>query len=446
MSSYSTSEKILKHNSQFIPGGIVSTNRAVMPPIVFQRADGAWLWDVDGKRYLDYHAAFAPHVLGHNHPKVNQAAIDAMLQGASLFGSGTTVLEGQLAELICSNVPHVDSVLVLNSGSEATYQALRVARAATGRSHIIKPQGGYHGWHNDVAMNLMTPLAALGERRSPGEYERFPISAGIPEEHAGLIHAVNFNDLDSVEWVCNRYPVAAFLLEPILQNVGIIHPQPGYLEGLRKLADQYGFLLIFDEVKTGFRHALGGYAAISGVAPDLVVYGKAIANGFPIAVIGGKQKYMDLFVADDPKKRVLLAGTYNGHPVPTAAAISTIQCLLENGGEIYRRFEQLGARLEEGLLSIFRDHDIQAVVARQGSAFCCYFMQDKPVDWHSLASAHDAEFDLLFRRKLVEEGVYFLPIATKQCSISGAHTEQDIDFTLEKVAVTLKSVLKVASL
>jgi hypothetical protein len=174
-------------------------------------------------------------------------------------------------------------------------------------------QGGYNGWHNDVACNLMTPLEALGPRVSPGEYPFLPISAGIPDAHKPLVHPINFNDLDSVRWVCERYPIACLITEPILQNIGLVHPKPGYLAGLRKLADEFGFVLIFDEVKTGFRHALGGYAQISGVRPDLAVYGKAIANGYPIAALGGKKALMDYFVHPDPAKRVLLAGTYNAH-------------------------------------------------------------------------------------------------------------------------------------
>jgi glutamate-1-semialdehyde 2,1-aminomutase len=442
MSSHRHSEEILRHNLRYIPGGIVSTNRAVKPSIAFTKAKGAWLWDADGKKYLDYHAAFGPYVLGHNDDEVNAAVSATLSSGASLFGSGPNVLEGELAELICASVPMVDCIQMLNTGSEATYQAIRLARAQTGKIHIIKPQGGYHGWHNDVAMNLMSPLSEIGPYVSPGEYKRMPISAGIPNEHMSIVHAVNFNDLASVEWVCERYPVAAMILEPILQNIGVVKPDPGYLGGLRALADKFGFLLIFDEVKTGFRHALGGYASLSGVRPDLIVYGKAIANGFPLAVLGGKREYMDLFVASDPAKQVLLAGTYNGHPVPVAAAIATINKLAANHGEIYGRLEFLGARMQAGLESILKDLRIQGCVSRQGSAFCLYFMEKVPRNWHELSAGNDFGFDLSFRRLLIESGVYFLPLAVKQCSISAAHTEKDIDFTLEEVAKALKTLRK----
>ncbi len=403
------------------------------------------MWDADGNRYLDYHAAFGPYVLGHNDPYVNEAVLRVLQDKASLFGSGTTELEGKLAQLICDSVPFVEAVQLLNTGSEATYQAIRLARAATGRKHILKPQGGYHGWHNDVAFNLMTPLSQLGDRRVADEYPRIPISAGIPEEHQSLVHAINFNDLASVEAMCERYPVAALIVEPILQNIGVVHPREGYLQGLRALADKHGFVLIFDEVKTGFRHALGGYSTLSGVRPDLVVYGKAIANGFPISALAGKRSLMNLFVDADSTRRVLLAGTYNGHPVPVAAAIATMERLAEDDGEVYRHLDRLGKRVQAGMEEIFRSVGITAHIARQGSAFCPYFMDHLPKDWHDLAQHHDFDFDLRLRRELLDHEVYFFQLAVKQCSLSAAHTDADVDFTLESVKSALKSVLTVAS-
>lgn len=437
---HARSLEILKRNRKFIPGGVVSVNRAVQPEIVFVKGQGAYLWDADGNQYIDYHAAFAPHFLGHNDPYVTDAIISVLRKAASLYGSGTTELEGQLAELICRNVPTVDSVQFLNTGSEATAQAIRLARAVTGRDHVIVMQGGYNGWHDDVSCNLMTPLDVVGPRVSPGEYPYIPISAGIPREHQKLVHPINFNDLESVEYVCQKYSVAALITEPILQNIGIVKPEAGYLQGLRRLADRYGFLLILDEVKTGFRHGLGGYAKIAGVKPDLVVFGKAMANGYPIAALGGKKDFMDWFVHPDPSKRVLLAGTYNAHPVPTAAAIATIERLLMNDGEVYQHVESLGQEMQEGLEGIVGTLGLEAVVARQGSAFCIYFMDHCPKDWHDLAAHHDFRFDENLRRKLIERFIYFFPLATKQCSISFAHTRKDIGTTLEQVECSLELV------
>jgi glutamate-1-semialdehyde 2,1-aminomutase len=440
MRQNSKSLDILSKNKRFIYGGIASVNRAVDPELVFVKGQGAYIWDADGNQYTDYHAAFAPHMLGHNDPYVTEAVDRTLRSGASLFGAGTTELEGRLAELICQAVPFLESIQLLNTGSEATYQALRLARAVTGRDHIIVMQGGYNGWHNDVACNLMTPLSALGERPTPGEYPFVPITAGIPESHSSLIHPVNFNDLASVEYVCERYPVAAIITEPILQNVGLVKPQPEYLQGLRNLADRFGVILIFDEVKTGFRHALGGYASLAGVTPDLAVYGKAIANGYPMAAIAGKNDLMRYFVHPEADKRVLLAGTYNAHPVPTAAAIATIERLIENNGEVYRKLEFLGARFESALQKMIAAQGINATVVRQGSAFCLYFMNHAPVDWADLAAHHDFEFDRALRRELIEEGTYFFPLPIKQCSISAAHTEADIDESAAHVASVLERV------
>lgn len=432
---------IFAANRRSIPGGVVSVNRAVQPEIVFVKGSGAHIWDADGNDYIDYHAAFAPHFLGHNDPYVNDAVHKALCAGESLFGCGTTIFEGRLAELVCRNVPCVQSVQFLNTGSEATYQAIRVARAATGRGHIIVMQGGYNGWHNDVACNLMTPLVDIGPRVSPGEYAFVPISAGIPVEHRNLVHPINFNDLASVRYACERYPIAALITEPVLQNIGVVLPEPGYLEGLRSLADEFGFTLIFDEVKTGFRHALGGYAQISGVTPDLVVYGKAVANGYPIAVLGGKAYLMDYFVHPDRSKRVLLAGTYNAHPVPTAAAIATIERLMMNDGEVYRHVESLSLMLEGGVRDIVRKVGLPATLSRQGSAFCLYFMDHRPCDWHDLATHNAFDLDEQMRRQLIGRNIYFFPMATKQCSISAAHTERDIAITLEQMQHALETVL-----
>lgn len=437
---FQKSAAVLAQSRRFIPGGVNSINRAIQPAITFVRAEGAYMYDADGRRYIDYHAAFSPHFLGHNDPYVRDAVMRVLTNGESLYGAGSTVLEGRLAELICTRIPWVESLQILNTGSEATYQAIRLARAISAREHVIVMQGGYNGWHNDVACNLMTPLSIVGPRRSPGEYPFLPISAGIPKAHQELVHPINFNDLDSVRYVCERYKVAALITEPILQNIGVVKPQPGYLEGLRRLADEFGFVLIFDEVKTGFRHALGGYAAVSGVRPDLVVYGKAVANGYPIAIVGGRRDYLDYFVHRDPGKRVLAAGTYNGHPVPVAASIATIERLLANDGAVYRHVEQLGAQMERGLKEIIVRRGLKATVGRQGSAFCLYFMDHLPVDWHDVAGHHDFGLDERLRQEVIGRGVFCFPLATKQWSLSAAHTEDDVKATLRAVDAGLAAL------
>ena len=438
--NHQNSAKILRQNQRFIPGGMSSTNRLADPVIAFVRGEGSRLWDAEGNEYIDYHAAFAPQFLGYRHPEVSGAVADAILNGPELFGSGPTELEGELAELVCSNVSWIEKFVVFCSGSEATQQAIRLARAATGRDHIIVMQGGYNGWHNDVACNLMTPLDRLGPRLSPGEYDFIPISAGIPVAHQQLVHPVNFNDLDSVRWVCEHYAVAGLLLEPILQNIGVVKPLPGYLEGLRKLADEFGFLLMFDEVKTGFRHAFGGYAEVCGVTPDLAIYGKAIASGYPLGAIGGPNKWLEYFAHPDPSRRVLLAGTYNGHHVPMTAAITTLKILLRDHGSIYNHVNALGEQMQQGLEECLNSSGVEGVVARQGSAFVVYFMDHHPRDWHDLAANHDNELDRRFRLAMIDNGIYFFPVATKQCSISAVHSSADIERTIEMSRLAIQSV------
>ncbi len=434
------SSAILEHNRRFIPGGISSVNRTIDPPIAFVKGQGAYLWDASGKRYVDYHAGFAPYFLGHNFQPVNEAAAAVLTTGDSLFGAGPTVLEGALAELVVTHVPAVEKLTLLNTGSEADALAVRIARAVTGREHVIVMQGGYNGNSDELACNVFNTPAQIGPRVSPGEYPLMPLGAGTTVAQTRLVHAINFNDLESVRYVCRRYPVAALVTEPLLQNIGVVRPDPGYLQGLRALADELGFLLIFDEVKTGFRHALGGFSALSGVLPDLVVYGKAVANGFPIAMVGGKARYMDRIADPDPAKRPFVAGTYNGHPVAVAAAIATVRHLAAHAGDIYPRVEAMGGAMEKGILDIFKRAGITACVARQGSAFSFYLMERPPHDLHDIVTGHDFARDVALRRNLVQRGVFFVPIATKQCSISAAHTMEDITFTLEQFAAAVDEV------
>jgi glutamate-1-semialdehyde 2,1-aminomutase len=421
---------LLTRNGTYIPGGISSTNRIIDPPISFSKGQGAYLWDIDGKRYIDYHAAFAPFFLGHNFAPVNEAVIEALHGGASLFGAGPSELEGRLAELVCKNVAAVDKVCLQNTGSEATSLAIRLSRAITGRQHFIVVQGGYNGNHDELACNVFNSLAEIGPRVSPGEYPLRPLGAGTTLEATHLVHPVNFNDPESIRYVCRRYPIAAMITEPILQNIGVVRPRDGYLAALRSLADEFGFLLIFDEVKTGFRHALGGYSEICGIKPDLVTYGKAVANGFPLALLGGKREYMDYIVHPDAGRRPLVSGTYNGHPVAVTAAIRTIEYLLANRAHVYRHVEDLGRQMEEGLRGIFAAHRVTASIARQGSAFSYYLSPEAPGDFHDILEHHDFERDVALRRALIELGVFLVPIATKQCSISAAHTAEDIRLTL----------------
>jgi glutamate-1-semialdehyde 2,1-aminomutase len=439
--SFTKSRELLESNEQVIPGGLASINRKAEPNIAFAKGRGSHLWDIDGNEYIDYHAAFSAYILGHGDEDVNAAVVEALHSGGSNYGSGPTEDEGQLARLFLKCVPGADKVQFFNTGSEATAQAIRVARAWTGRDHVILMQGGYNGNQNVVAANLMSTMEQLGGRQIVGdEYPIVPITAGIPEAERRLIHAVEFNDLEAVRALVKRYDVAALITEPVLQNIGVVKPRPGYLEGLRTIADAAGFVLIFDEVKTGFRASLGGYQGVSGVTPDLSTFGKAMANGFPIAALAGKKAFMDLAISPDVAKRVLVAGTYNCHPVPVAAAMATLKKLSDAKLDVYGRLEQCAQRLEEGQQRVLHDQGITATISRVGSAHCIYFMDRAPTNWWELVTGHDFAFDTRYRRALIERGVYNFPVPTKQGSISFSHSDDDIDATINATSSALSAL------
>jgi glutamate-1-semialdehyde 2,1-aminomutase len=439
--SFAASRELLANNERLIPGGLASINRRAEPCIAFARAKGSRLWDVDGNEYIDYHAAFSAYILGHSDDDQNAAVIEAMQSDRSNYGSGPTKDEGEFARLFLRCVPTADKVQFFNTGSEATAQAIRIARTWTGREHVILMQGGYNGNQNVVAANLMSTAEQLGGQQVIGdEYPLVPITAGIPLGERQVIHAVEFNDLEAVRALANRYEVAALITEPALQNIGVVPPKPGYLEGLRELATAAGFVLIFDEVKTGFRASLGGYQGLCGVTPDLSTFGKALANGFPIAALAGKQPLMDLAISPDPTRRVLIAGTYNCHPVPVAAAIATLKKLADPKVDAYGRMERMAQQLEEGQQKLFHDRKISATISRIGSAHSVYFMDRAPTNWWELLTGHDFAFDTRYRRALIERGVYHFPVASKQGSISLAHTADDIDATLEATRLVLQDL------
>lgn len=432
--------EILERNARVIPGGVVSLNRTLHKGIAFERGQGGRIYDVEGRSWIDFNLAFAPFLLGHANPRIDGAVMEALRSGRSLFGAGTTPWEGELAERLVEVLPSVDMVQITNTGSEATYHALRISRAHTGRDDVVVMQGGYNGWHDAVAANIMTPKEVLGPRVSPGTYPFAPTSAGGAKDTRNHVHVVNYNDLDSVEYVFRRHEVACLILEPVLQNVGVVKPLTGYLQGLRELCDRYGVVLVFDEVKTGFRHGLGGYQAKCGVMPDLCTFGKAVSNGYPLGAIGGRAELMRYFVHEDPAKRVLIAGTYNAHPVACAAALATLDVLAEDDGAIYRHLEHLGAHLEAGLSKAFAEAGVTATVSREGSAFCVYFMDHAPRDWHDLLDHHDTEMDVAWRKDGIERGVFQFPIAMKQGSLCAAHEQADVDALVDATHAFLHGV------
>jgi glutamate-1-semialdehyde 2,1-aminomutase len=436
--SYRQSTALSLQASKYIAGGVVSLNRKVNPHIVFSQGKGSKIYDLEGNEYIDYHAAFGPHMLGHNNEEVNDAVREVLSSDRSLIGSGTNPLEVHLAQLLCQTIESLDLVQITNTGSEAVAHAIRLSRAFTQKTDVLLVLGGYNGWHNEVCRSVMPQLHEVGARVIGGEYPFIPLSAGIPEVVQKQIHVVNFNDLESVEFVLKRYPVACVLTEPVLQNIGVVLPRPGYLQGLLDLCDRYGTLCIFDEVKTGFRSAIGGYQHLAGVKPHLSTFGKAVANGYPLGIIGGRKDIMEFFDHPDPTKRVFMAGTYNAHPVSTAAAIATLHVL--QNPQVYQQIADMSCKLYQGIEALFEEKGIPFTLSRNASAFCVYFAEKEPKDLHDIIEHVNFTLDLRYRKMLIERGVYHIPIPCKQGSVSYAHSEKDIEKTLQATREVLKQL------
>lgn len=434
----STETEVTSMANASIAGGVVSINRKVSPRHVFTRALGSKIWDAQGREFIDYHSAFAPYILGHNDPDVTAAVTQALQEGWSLVGSGTTPWEAALAHLIRQCVPSLELLQIANTGSEAVALAIRLAQAFTGREEIILTLGGYNGWQNDVARIVMPKVEQVGPRVTPGEYPFLPASAGIPGEVRKRVHLVNFNDLASVEMLLKSRRIACVLTEPVLQNVGVVLPQPNYLSGLIDLCEQHGALCILDEVKTGFRSGLGGYQGVAAVRPHLSVFGKAIANGYPISVVGGRRDVLSLFDDPAPDRRVLIAGTYNANPMVCAAAIATISKLRDP--RTYASIRKQSETLYAGIREIFVEAGIPIALASNASAFCVYFCDQAPRDLHDILTRHDFALDMKLRLGLIERGIYHIPIACKQGSVSFAHSSADIARTLESTRAVVKTL------
>jgi glutamate-1-semialdehyde 2,1-aminomutase len=415
---------------QFIPGGVNSSTRSLDPPIIWKNAYGSRIVDLDGREYIDYHAAFGPIILGHNDPAVNRRVAEAM-SSVDMIGVGTTEQEVQLAEKLCRHIPSCERVLLCITGSEATYNAVRLARAVTGRKKLIKFQGCYHGWHDYLCMNVISPRDKLGQQHL--------LSAGTLEEAAAQTTVIDFNRLEQLEDALQQAKdqVAAVIVEPIPHNIGCVLPLPGFLQGLRNLCDGYGALLIFDEVITGFRHGLGGYQKICGVTPDLTTLAKSMANGYPCAALCGKREYMDRFQTN--RGDVFFAGTYNGHPTGVAAALATIEELED--GSIYDRLYRNGEYLAFELAGIMSRAGIQGHVAQFGSVVVPYFMEP-PVENYTDLLRNNTDLDLRFRKEMLARGIFMLPLALKRNHLSAAHTMPEITDTLQHAEDVLKSMAR----
>ncbi|HEY8760062.1 MAG TPA: aspartate aminotransferase family protein [Candidatus Dormibacteraeota bacterium] len=416
-----------------IPGGVNSGQRQVpgLEDLVIVSTSGATFTDARGRTFTDYHSAFGPPLLGHNDPDVDAAMAREQARN-DLMGIGVTPVEIELAERIVEHIPSVERVLLTATGSEATFHAIRLARTATGRKSIIKFQGCYHGWHDSVAMNVISPADRVGGKD--------PLSGGILQPVLDATIVVRFNDLEAVEdaFASAAGDIAAVILEPIPHNIGAVLPKPGFLEGLRSLCTKHGTVLIFDEVITGFRHGLGGYQSIAGVTPDLTTMGKAMANGYPISAIGGRADLMDLF-STTPGRPAFFAGTFNGHPGMAAAALATIRKLERE--PVHEHIFKLGEKARSGLQALYDRLGVPAVVAGFGSVFVTYFLEP-PVESYDDLLRNDVPMFIGYRRELMNHGVFELPLNLKRNHVSYAHTEADIDALLEATDGVIAGMLK----
>jgi glutamate-1-semialdehyde 2,1-aminomutase len=413
-----------------IPGGVNSGQRRVpgLEELVIAATSGSTFTDGEGNTYTDYHAAFGPPLLGHGDPDVD-AAVAATARTVGLMGIGVTEVEVELAERICELVPSAERVLLTETGSEATFHALRVARAATGRRHIIKFQGCYHGWHDSVAMNVISLPENVGKKD--------PLSKGVLQEVIDATIVCRFNDAADVERALSEHDVAAIILEPIPHNVGALLPKPGFLERLRELATKHGTVLVFDEVITGFRHSLGGYQAIAGVTPDLTTLGKAMGNGWPVSALAGKAELMEMF-STTPGRPAFFAGTFNGHPPTAAAALATIDKLQRE--PVHEHVFALGERTRQGLREVYARLGVPVVVSGYGSVFVTYFLESEPSSYDDLL-ANDVDMFIGYRRELMKHGIFELPLNLKRSHFSYAHTDDDVDRLLEATDAAVSTVL-----
>jgi glutamate-1-semialdehyde 2,1-aminomutase len=414
---HTVSEKLFQRAQKLIPGGVNSPVRAFRgvggsPPFI-ARGEGSHLFDVDGNEYIDYVGSWGPLLLGHRHPVIIEALREALETGTS-FGAPTDG-EVEMAEAICEAVPSIEMVRLVNSGTEATMSALRVARGFTGRDLIVKFEGCYHGHVDSLLVNAGSGALTHGQ----------PDSAGVPREFAGLTIALPFNDLAAVRDAFQKNPgkIAAIILEPIPANAGLYFPQPGFLEGLRRECSAHGALLIFDEVMTGFRVARGGAQEIYGIQPDLTALGKVIGGGLPVGAFGGRAEIMDQL---SPLGPVYQAGTLSGNPLAMAAGLAQLRELERIEG--WKLLEKLGAALEAATRESLGKSRTAATFHRLGSMFCLFFTGGPVTDLESAKRSDLSKFVRFFNYCL-EAGIYFAPSQFETGFVSTAHQPEQIEKT-----------------
>ena len=419
----SRSHELFQSACLHIPGGVNSPVRAFKgvggDPVFFTRGEGPWLYDADGKRYIDYVASWGPMIAGHAHPSVIRAVRDMAANGLG-FGAPTEI-ETRMADLLCRLVPSMDMVRMVSSGTEATMSAIRLARGFTGRDRIVKFEGCYHGHSDALLVKAGSGTLTLG----------VPTSPGVPASVAALTTTLTYNDSDDVAqaFASIGNEVAAIIVEPVAGNMNCIPPEPGFLETLRRVCDEHGSVLIFDEVMTGFRVARGGAQARYGITPDLTTLGKVIGGGLPVGAFGGRRDIMEQIAPLGP---VYQAGTLSGNPLSLAAGLATLELATADGVE-----EQLDAtarRLVNGLQAAADRAGIAFTTNQVGGMFGCFFSPESAISRFSQVSGCDMERFRRFYHGMLDAGVYLAPSAFEAGFVSSAHTDAVIDETLERAA------------
>jgi glutamate-1-semialdehyde 2,1-aminomutase len=426
------SRALQQRAEQFLPGGVDSPVRAFRavggePPFV-DRGEGAYLWDADGNRYIDYFGSWGPMILGHAYPAAVEAVQRAAARSAS-FGASTET-EGELAELVVKAFPSVKKLRFVSSGTEATMSAIRLARAFTGRKYVIKFEGCYHGHSDGLLVKAGSGVATFG----------IPGSAGVPEEIAHLTLALPFNDVAAVEaaFAKHKGEIACVIVEPVVGNAGCIPPAAGYLEALREITKREGAVLIFDEVMTGFRLALGGAQELYGITPDMTTLGKIVGGGLPCAAFGGRAEIMNMLAPLGP---VYQAGTLSGNPLAMAAGIATVGYLVDYRDEVYPLLEKLSAAVADGVAVEAAKAGVAMTTNRVGAMWTWFFTASPVTDFATAATSDTAAFGR-FHRAMLEQGVW-LPASQYEAVFLGtAHSMEDIQQTVSAAREAFAAVLQ----